>query len=79
MLCLTQIGCLKTLTSESSTTNLIPTMIVDNSEYLQIVSFNCNSIRNKVNIVRDILVSYDIFLCHEVILVDGIWAGSPQL
>ena len=79
MLCLTHIGRLRTFATGSPTINLIHSMIVDNSEYLQIVSFNCNSIRNKVNIVRDILVSYDIFLCHEVILVDGIWAGSPQL
>ena len=69
MLCLTRIGGLKTFASGSSTINLIPTMIVDNSEYLQIVSFNCNSIRSKVDIIRDILVSCDILLCQEVILL----------
>ena len=41
-----------------------------NGETLKIISYNCNSIRSKVDIVRDLLSLCDILLCQEVILLE---------
>lgn len=38
--------------------------------HLSIVSYNCNSIRNKVDVIRDILDETDILVCQEIILMD---------
>ena len=37
---------------------------------LQICSYNCNSIRKKVDIVRQLMNSHDIILLQEIILLN---------
>lgn len=42
----------------------------DNKQQLNIVSFNCNSIRRKVDIIRELMNDADILLCQEIILLN---------
>ena len=37
---------------------------------IKITTFNCNSIRNKVDIIRDILSYSDLLLCQEIVLLE---------
>ena len=45
-------------------------MVLDHKSNLRIVSFNCNSIKSKVEIIRDILPECDILFCQEIILLE---------
>ena len=35
---------------------------------VRIVSYNCNSIRSEIDVIREILTRCDILLCQEIIL-----------
>ena len=45
-------------------------MDINNNDFsLRIVSYNCNSIKSKIDNIRELLSSCDILLCQEVILL----------
>ena len=37
---------------------------------LKVVSYNCNSIRSKIDIIRELMVDHDIILVQEVLLLE---------
>ena len=41
----------------------------DNFNTLRLISYNCNSIRKKVDIIRHLLSNCDILMCQEIILL----------
>ena len=47
----------------------IPRTMATQINTLRLCSYNCNSIRNKVDIIRDLLDSTDILVCQEIILI----------
>ena len=44
-------------------------MALVSRNFLKIVSYNCNSIRSKVEVIRNLLNLCDILICQEVILL----------
>ena len=45
-------------------------MAGNNRNILKVVSYNCNSIRKKVDIIRRLLNNCDILVCQEIILLE---------
>ena len=39
------------------------------TKFLSVISYNCNSIRNKIDAVRNLLLKCDLLVCQEVILL----------
>ena len=44
-------------------------MNFDTQQSIRVASFNCNSIRKKIDTVRELLDTCDVLLCQEILLL----------